>query len=353
MTSAEKLGSKQRLALAICDFLSTSTKDGTLAADDAESVDVAINCISECFKVDGAAAGGARSSASASLLTIFEAASARSSEAAAAAAADGGGKTMAEALKNKGNAAMAQRDYASAVGLYSQALELVPRNAIFLSNRAAAHSAAGDHEAARVDAEAAVAADPGYTKGWSRLGLARYALGDPRGAMEAYQSGMTHEGNGGSDVMRKGYEKAKRTVEDLDAAAGARSASTPSTAAPGAGGLPDLSSLASMFSGGAGGAGAGAQGGMPDLSSIMSNPMFAGMAQNLMSNPDLMGRLMNNPRLRDMASQFSSGGGMPDLNSLMSDPNIAEMARSMMGGASPGADNPSNPGRGSGPPNDS
>ncbi|PTB79056.1 hypothetical protein M440DRAFT_1863 [Trichoderma longibrachiatum ATCC 18648] len=41
---------------------------------------------------------------------------------------------------------------------------------------------------------------------------------------------------------------------------------------------------------------------------------------------------MSNPRLRDMASQFSSGGGMPDLGSLMSDPNIAEMARNMMGG---------------------
>ncbi|CAG9946628.1 unnamed protein product [Clonostachys rosea f. rosea IK726] len=47
----------------------------------------------------------------------------------------------------------------------------------------------------------------------------------------------------------------------------------------------------------------------------MSNPMFANMAQNLMSNPDLMNNLMSNPRLRDMASQ----------------------ARNMMGGGSPGA----------------
>ena len=85
--------------------------------------------------------------------------------------------------------------------------------------------------------------------------------------------------------------------------------------------MPDLSNLASMFGGGAGGAG----GGMPDLGSIMSNPMFASMAQNLMSNPDMMNNLMSNPRLREMANQFSSGGGMPDLNSLMSDPNIADM----------------------------
>ena len=81
---------------------------------------------------------------------------------------------------------------------------------------------------------------------------------------------------------------------------------------------------------------------MPDLSSIMSNPMFASMAQNLMSNPEMMNNLMSNPRIRDMANQFGGGGaeagagagaggeggrggGMPDLSSLMQDPSIAEM----------------------------
>jgi small glutamine-rich tetratricopeptide repeat-containing protein alpha len=74
----------------------------------------------------------------------------------------------------------------------------------------------------------------------------------------------------------------------------------------------------------------------------MSNPMFASMAQNLMSNPDMMNNLMSNPQLREMASQFGGGGGagaggagstggagrgggMPDLGALMNDPNIAEM----------------------------
>jgi small glutamine-rich tetratricopeptide repeat-containing protein alpha len=69
----------------------------------------------------------------------------------------------------------------------------------------------------------------------------------------------------------------------------------------------------------------------------MSNPMFASMAQNLMSNPDMMNNIMSNPRLREMASQFGGGGaggapgggggggGMPDLSALMQDPSIAEM----------------------------
>lgn len=227
---------------------------------------------------------------------------------------------------------MASKDYPTAISLYTQALSLHPGNAVFLSNRAAAYSAARDHESAKADAEAAVAVDPKYTKAWSRLGLAKFALGDAKGAMEAYQKGIEHEGNGGSEAMKKGFETARRRVEEIaaDEAAAAQAtrdagagAGASAGAGAGAGGLADL---AGMFGGGGGRGGAGGGGGgMPDFASIMNNPMFASMAQNLMSNPDLMANLMNNPRLREMANSFGSGGGMPDVASLMSDPSIAEM----------------------------
>ena len=220
---------------------------------------------------------------------------------------------------------MAKKDYPAAIELYSRALALIPGNPIFLSNRAAAYSASKDHESARADAEAAVAAEPKYTKGWSRLGLARFALGDAKGSMEAYGKGIEYEGNGGSDAMKKGYETAKKRVEELETGDDEDEDVERGAPGAGAGGMPDLSSLAGMFGGG----GAGGAGGMPDLSSIMSNPMFASMAQNLMSNPDMMNNLMSNPRIRDMANQFGGGGGSgsggPDLSSLMSDPSIAEM----------------------------
>lgn len=328
--------SKQRLALAICDFLSTSSTDGTLTADDRDSIDVAINCIAESFKVDPADKPAlAQAVGSQNLLQIYSVYEKLKNN---ASAADGSSSTEpseekkkeAEGLKSKGNAAMAQKDYKSAIDLYTQALSLHSRNAVFLSNRAAAHSAAKDHASARADADAAVAIDPTYTKAWSRLGLARFALGDAKGAMEAYSRGIEYEGNGGSEAMKKGYETAKRRVEEMESEEADLPRSSPgASAGAGAGGMPDLGSLASMFGGGgAGGAGGGAggAGGMPDLGSIMNNPMFASMAQNLMSNPDMMNNLMSNPRLREMANQFGGGGGgMPDLNSLMSDPNIAEM----------------------------
>lgn len=330
---------KQRLALSIIDFLNTSLKDGTLTADDAESIEIATNCISEAFNVTPSGP----STESQSLLQVYSvyenlrsktAASSAASAAApapTAAAPTDEEKKQAESLKSRGNSAMATKDYASAIDLYTQALALVPGNPIFLSNRAAAYSASKDHESARADAEASVAADPKYTKAWSRLGLARFALGDAKGSMEAYEKGIEYEGNGGSEAMRRGFETAKKRTEQEALTGGGDDDELPSArgfgGAGGAGGMPDLSSLAGMFGGGAGGAGGG---GMPDLSSIMSNPMFASMAQNLMSNPDMMNNLMSNPQLRDMASRFGGGGGgegagTPDLASLMQDPSIAEM----------------------------
>ncbi|KAB5532733.1 hsc70 cochaperone [Coniochaeta sp. 2T2.1] len=351
--------SKQRLALAICDFLNNSLTDGTLQADDKDSIDVAINCIAEAFGIDPTdKAAVSAAIGSQNLLQIYSvyeklknagkpsteaSSSSTPAQTAAPAQISEEQKKQAEALKSKGNAAMAQKDYATAIDFYTQALALHPGNAVFLSNRAAAHSAARDHESAKADAEAAVAVDPKYTKAWSRLGLARFALGDAKGSMEAYQKGIEYEGNGGSEAMKKGFETAKRRVDEL-ASEEQEDGSRDAPGGGGAGATPSLADLAGMFGGGGAGRGAGG-GGMPDFGAIMNNPMFASMAQNLMSNPDMMNNLMSNPRLREMANSFGSGGGMPDIGSLLSDPNIEEMARNMLGGGAgrggapgPGAD---------------
>lgn len=345
--------SKKRLALAIIDFLNTSLTDGTLQSDDAESMEIATGCIAEAFHVDPTdkaamndAVGGQNLVKIYGVYEKLKGKSTASTEGpsaaqegrpsspttgsapAASASATGGPTEASEKLKGQGNAAMQKKDYQTAIDFYTQALEIAPLNPIYLSNRAAAYSAVSQHEFAKNDAELATATDPKYTKAWSRLGLAKFALGDAAGSMEAYKAGIDAEGNGGSDAMKRGYETAKRRVQEEGGSSdleGARSASP----GAGAGGMPDLSSLAGMLGGGGGG-------GMPDLGSLMQNPMMRQMAQNLMSNPDMMSNIMNNPRLRDMASSFGGrggggeggaggAGGMPDLSSLMNDPNIAEM----------------------------
>jgi small glutamine-rich tetratricopeptide repeat-containing protein alpha len=250
--------------------------------------------------------------------------------AAAGAAPSAEQKLEAENLKGQGNTAMQKKDYPTAIDLYGQALKIDSKNPIYLSNRAAAYSASSKHMEAAVDAEVAVAADPKYTKAWSRLGLARFALGDAKGSMEAYKKGIDFEGNGGSPAMKRGYETAKKRVEDEEASGITEDdvGASPRGPAAGAGGMPDLSGLTSMLGGGGGGGG-------PDLGALLNNPMFANMAQNLMSNPDMMSNIMNNPQLRQMADQFGGGGaggqgdeagGRPDISSLLQDPSIAEMS---------------------------
>lgn len=328
-----------------------------MTAEDAESIEIAQTCIADIFHVDPKdkaamqdAIGGQ------SLLSIYgvyeklksKTPSTNSAPKPAAASAPSPANPEAERLKSQGNAALQRKDYQTAINLYSKAIDISPLNPIYLSNRAAAYSASGLHAEAKEDAETAVAADPHYTKAWSRLGLARFVLGDAKGSMEAYEKGIEYEGNGGSEAMKKGYKTAKEKVEEEEqnevveneAAGSARSG--PGGGA--AGGMPDLSALAGLMGGGAGG------GGAPDLGSIMNNPMFASMAQNLMSNPDALSNIMNNPQLRQMAEQFGLGGagggaggagrgagGTPDLASMMNDPNLAEMARNFMGGGGRGA----------------
>lgn len=245
----------------------------------------------------------------------------------------------AEKLKSAGNAAMQQKDYKTAIAKYTEAISFSPTNPIYLSNRAAAYSASGDHTSAAADAEIAVSADPKYTKAWSRLGLAKFAMGDARGSAEAYEKGIEYEGNGGSDAMKRGLETAKKEVAKMEEAEedmpqdDVDDASSTGRGAAG-GGMPDLASLAGMFGGGGAGGGGGG-GGMPDLAGLMSNPMFAGMARNLMSNPEALTGIMNNPRIQEMMGGMgrgggggAGGGGMPDMSqiqSMMQDPTIASL----------------------------
>lgn len=272
--------------------------DGTLTSEDKDSIEIAQSCIADTFHVDPTNESHMKDAiGDQSLLQIYGvyeklkgkstpsttgASSAKEARPSTPTTAKDGASAKpskptatettpeAENFKSAGNAAMQRKDYPAAIDLYSKAVAISPLNPIYLSNRAAAYSASHQHAQASTDAEMAVAADPTYTKAWSRLGLARFVLGDAKGSMEAYAKGIEYEGNGGSEAMKRGYKTAKEKVEqeekeepqdedeDEDMGESTRSGGAP------AGGMPDLSSLAGMLGGGRGGGG----GGMPGMSHL-------------------------------------------------------------------------------------
>lgn len=58
----------------------------------------------------------------------------------------------------------AEKHYAGAVHLYSQAIELQPQNAVLYANRAFAHIKIEEYGSAVMDASKAIDADPSYAK---------------------------------------------------------------------------------------------------------------------------------------------------------------------------------------------
>lgn len=329
------------IALSIIGFLKQSVSNKLISEDYADSMDVAIDCIADAFEVDkdadpksltkslpeliAAGAGGASSAAAAE-------------PAANSASVDQETRAKADAFKLEGNSAMAAKNFEEAIQKYTQAIELDNTNAVYLSNRAAAFSSNLQHEKAIEDAEAAIKLNPSFSKSYSRLGLAKYALGDAKAAMEAYKKGVEIEGDKVSDAMKRGYETAKRRVEeelekDMPKTDVAKSESEETSrdapgagagAGAGAGGMPDFGS---MFGGG---------GGMPSLSEMMNNPQIMQAAQQMMQDPNALANLMNNPMVKNMAQNFGLGGEngqMPDVSQLMNNPAL----RNMFGGGQGGA----------------
>lgn len=129
---------------------------------------------------------------------------------------------------------------------------------------------------------------------------AQYSLGDFAASVSAFERGLALEPSNAN--LKAGLENAKtrltaesRSQERSPAAtSSAPAADTPRGAAPN---FNDL--LGSL--GGLGGGGAG--GGMPDLSTLMSNPAVMQMASQLASNGGLAS-LMQDPNIANMVSHW-------------------------------------------------
>ncbi|CAG8621036.1 17851_t:CDS:10 [Gigaspora margarita] len=282
---------KKRLVFSILQFLQQSIKDGTIKEEDTEGVEVAVQCIGEAFGVNTEDPDQkALYATKAPLISVFEVAvkaqeritkapTPRTTSATATKTElSEEQKKKAEELKAAGNAKVSEKDYRTAVKLYSEAIAINENSAIYYANRAAAYSQLGEHDKAIEDATKSSQIDPSYSKAYSRLGHANFSVGKYKEAVEAYEKGLSLDPNNSS--MKMSLATAEQKASELTDRGSSRS--TPTSG---------------------GGAGLGGA-----FNNIMNNPNVAEMAQNMMreGQPPNISELMNNPDIMNMARQFAN-----------------------------------------------
>jgi len=104
--------------------------------------------------------------------------------------ADSESMKKAAELKQKGNDALAAKDFKKAIEFYSLACNIDTDNAVIFSNRSAAYANLGQWSEAWADAQRATFLDPKYGKGWQRKGLACQKLGKFSDAKVAYNRAL-------------------------------------------------------------------------------------------------------------------------------------------------------------------
>lgn len=99
------------------------------------------------------------------------------------------------ALKEKGNKALAADKFDDAIAAYTEAIALDPKNHVLFSNRSAAHAKAGNYEEALKDAEETIKLNPTWPKGYSRKGSVLSYMQKYVEAFEVYQKGLELDPN--------------------------------------------------------------------------------------------------------------------------------------------------------------
>ncbi|XP_011298300.1 small glutamine-rich tetratricopeptide repeat-containing protein alpha [Fopius arisanus] len=284
------------LVASIIRFLTKQLEEGDITPDSRESLEVAIQCLESAYNVQAS-----DSPPNFDLLSSYET-SLEAYNFPPSREATAEEKSEAERYKNQGNSLMKEDKIPGAIELYTRAIELDGRNAVYYGNRAAAYSKIGNHRRAVKDCETALKIDPTYSKAYGRLGLAYSSLEKHREAKESYQKALEMEPDNES------YKNNLQLAEEKLAQQG-------------------VSNI---------GLGANNPGFPMDLSSMLSNPALMSMARHMLSNPGMQNML------GDLISEnIEQGGRMEALieagqqlvqQMQSANPELIESLRRQMGG---------------------
>ncbi|EMR08278.1 hypothetical protein PNEG_03443 [Pneumocystis murina B123] len=317
----------QFIAFMIVDWLQSCLKEGIIPEEEKEGIEIATHCISETFSVypcdneqrknlginsqtlTNIFEQALQQTGSSSLLTTEFTASINTTS-----DINPNNKAKAEEFKSQGNNAMFRKDYSHAIFCYTEALKLFPKDVIYLSNRAAAYSESGDNISAIKDAKLALEINPDYGKAYSRLGHAYFSMGEYKEALNVYLKGLKVDPN--SEVMKRGYELVKKNLTEHNDSAPIQEKNLKSE---------DISKTSNLNS-----SSETPRVGIPDFTSMMNNPAFMSVAQNLMSSGAL-NNLLNNPHVARLAQNIMSGEQTPNIQDIINDPEMRNIARNFMG----------------------
>lgn len=251
------LETKKRLAACFVSFLSDELKNDQLSIEDKESLEIAMQCIGNVYGIQE------NDFTLPDILSVFTNQEIKDEKEINQKPISEEDKKKANELKVQGNELMNSGKIKEGLENYTKAIELDSSNAIYYCNRAAAYSKLEMYSASLEDCKRAVRIDPKYSKAYSRMGHAFVNMNDYQRAHDAYKKAFELEPNETNESNLQLCEKKMAEANQK------KQSSNP---------------LCAGFGG---------------LDSMLNNPNFLDMAQQMMSNVNmqnmvsqLMGSLM-------------------------------------------------------------
>ncbi|KAF7012771.1 hypothetical protein CFC21_026929 [Triticum aestivum] len=245
---------------------------------------------------------------------------------------------LAEFFKSKGNDFMRSKQHLKAVELYTGAIALSRKNAIYYCNRAAAYTLLNMCNEAVEDCLKSIEIDPNYSKAYSRLGSAYFAMGNFHDALhKGYLKASELEP--GNENVRLNIEATKRKLAEQRAAPGQASSGAPFTVFP-PGSAPPPPDFFNMMNRGSG------NGQQPPPHSVNINLNdFFGHAN---VNANAQGPTAGNPGTHTPSAPFPSApfpanAGVPPVFPFMGPGTEANHAQQATGGHGGGQGEPGAP----------
>jgi len=119
-------------------------------------------------------------------------------------------KEAAKAEKANGNAAYKLKDWDTAIGFYTKAVELDDTDHTFFSNRSACYAGKGDYVNSLADAEQVIALSPEFAKGYTRKALALRKLDRMQESINTYKQGIQKCGQ--NQALTSGLQSAMQST---------------------------------------------------------------------------------------------------------------------------------------------